>query len=456
MAIAAGGPATARGGIEPIGTGASDPAFAGGGAVAYGHRAHGGYEVVRKRGYEGHARRVRVRSKRGLGLIYEPRLAASATRVGLSLNVDACSGCYDSTFFNIFNAALVAPNGRPFTTLAGGCPERYQENGYDIARTAPPIDVWRNVVAYTTCSQAIRVRGPTGGAAHVAGIADDVRVAGSYVAAWRRPDRLTLWNWRTGAELLAVASDGEFDVDARGAIAFGSADREEVAWASPAEPRPHVLARAFLAEPRAAGGRIAYSQRDGDGESFEVRLPDGALVASAHDPTAIGPADFDGQRLAWVTRPCQQDLLVVWDGSGAVPRPDHGQCPFPRLRRGSARVDGRGRLTVEVSCTELRSLGCIGALAARDPRYRGTDRGIYDLRDYSADPGETRRARVSKGPHAICRDRHGRMRTQLVFRVYARPGTALFYSGRGSRDRTHLVTVHGARRDVRRCIMRTA
>jgi hypothetical protein len=448
FALCLSGGAAASGTIVPVGAGADPPALAGDAAV-WGRQVHGGYEVVVQRWYTGKRRRLRFAAV-GTHNFAGAKLAASPTRVAVGLQVFGCDmDC--AVYYDAFNAAAVGGLSGPLTTLAGHCPARYEDE-YEVVWSAPPIDVSGDVVAYTDCNRDVHVRDLAGTDRRDLPAADDLRVAGSFVASRRESGELTVFDWRTGEALFTVASGREFDVDSDGTVAFATADDDAIAWASPAEPTAHVIARAARARPRIAAGRIAYSIPEIDGQSYEARLPSGALVARTRDPTATSPADFDGQRLAWVTRPCRQEWLAVWDGTGSVPRPPAGQCPFPRVRHGSVRVNGHGHLTARIDCPEVPGLGCLANLAARNPAYtRSRNGGIDGLRDYQAAPGVTKRVLFARGPHAICHDRRGRMRTQLLIRVSPRPGTARANQAGGFRDRTHLVTVHGEGRHVRSC-----
>ena len=451
FALALPSTAGASGWIVPIGPEADAPVLAGGSAI-YGRYTGKAYQLVLRRQSLRQRRHVRVphRARIQFG---EAWLAASPNRVALSLDVLGCrhGDCGDR--FDAFNGVFTGRLGRRVTPLAHSCPRHVSFD--ESTWSAPPVDVWGDVVAYADCDRAVHV--VDGASVDHGGppAADALRVAGPYLATWRSPDELTVSNWRTGATLFTLDEVSLFDIDSDGTVAFtDSGDHHPpVAWASPAEPTPHVLVRALTTRPRAAGRRIAYTVIELEGMSVEVRLRNGALVAAAHDPTATRAADFDGQRLSWLTQPCQQTWLVVWEGVGTVPRPPPGQCPFPRFRPGSARVDARGRLSVRVDCPYAQGLGCAGLAGVRNPAYRDADDdyGFVDWQEYSADPGATGRVRFKRARARICRDRRGRLRTELLAGVFARPGTAESRRRDRARTRSRLVTVRGEPRHDGSC-----
>ena len=143
----------------------------------------------------------------------------------------------------------------------------------------------------------------------------DVALAGHY-AAWTEvprgrnflytPRALVVYDLRTRhvACRLDPAPFADIDLAADGTAAFGEdptpvggADGG-VGWASLAEPRAHFLrGNAIPFEVRLAGARIAYFSRP----LLVVEKLDAEVVALQQ--AAYGGFDFDGRRLAYLTRP---------------------------------------------------------------------------------------------------------------------------------------------------------
>ncbi len=159
--------------------------------------------------------------------------------------------------------------------------------------------------------------------------ASSPRVAGSFVS-WVQPgdaggpprivvrDRTTS---RTGYEVPLAGRLGDYDLQADGAIVFGIVTSERaggeggrlaqatrVYWSTPAQPAPQPVALPVAEEYRlrAAEGRIAWLRADFD---FPPRsavvgtIRPGARSPRHVDRYAYTPGlDFDGRRLAWVSR----------------------------------------------------------------------------------------------------------------------------------------------------------
>lgn len=436
--------------------GVGGPVFAGD-AIVWGRPVRAGYQVLVQRGDRADRRTIRfdgIRHDRQ----YVARLAASSSRFGLNLEVTACPGergCESGFYPEVANLVVTGGlSGRRMNTLTSGCgPADPTPDG--VVGSYTPVDVWRDVVAWTGCDPwRVRLRdfaprARTAGRDYPVG---ESRVAGRYLARYRVSD-VTVSNWRTGTELFSVDASSfalPFDVDAHGLLALSDADNNAtVVWASPAHPEQHVVANDAARRVVVAGGRIAYTTFDYDmGTNFHVVALDGSSLADAHDPDAITSADYDGRRLTWITTPCATGGLVVWDLAGAPPRPPSGSCPFPHVVRGSARLDRHDSVRVALRCPDRPWLGCAGSVAARNPRYRGPEGGYAYSLPYASDNGGTKRVALATNFHALCEDRDGVAHTEVVIFSRRRSGAP---RGERPRWRHHVVTVHGVHRDLPRC-----
>lgn len=454
--LATAAPAAGHGSITPFRIGPGSPAYwsrvAGpvfaGNSIVWGRATRAGYEIVVQRGR--HSRR-RTIAFDGVSHYrdYETRLSASPTRIGLSLGVTGCRSeawCENDIWAPVFDAAVTAPLAGPFSTLAKGCAT--WSEGAESGRPPEPVDVSGDVVAYGDCERTVHVRdlAPDGeGAGRDYPPGDDVRVAGDFVAV-QRGDEVTVSNWRTGADLFTVDAPYGFDVAADGTVVYGMPEVEHVAWSSPVAPAPHVIPGATTYVTAFAGGRIADSKDLDPGVRFTVRNLDGSEVASAITRGSIGSPDYDGRRLAWFEQPCQAGWLVVWDGHGKRPKPPGGQCPFPRLVPRSVHLGKKGRLRARLACPRDRRLGCVAYVGARKP---GTG-GLGLAHHFRSEPGETSGARIGDRQN-VCRDRYGRLRTQVVIRVYQRGDMGRPWTPARWWDRASTVRVRGGGVSAPRC-----
>jgi hypothetical protein len=185
---------------------------------------------------------------------------------------------------------------------------------------------------------------------------------------------------------------------------------------------------------RLANDLIAYSvptfnpQGPTRGGIFVVRALDGSLVAEAADLGAPPQFDFDGRRLAWITRPCQLGAFVIWDLHGDPPALPSGQCAAPRIGRRSIRIRDR-RLHVKLTCPMRPALGCEGYIVARAKSARNRRRHVSIASgDFGFPPGAVRQKALTIDRSApACARRDGRVRVRI---------TAASYGRRGSHSRT--------------------
>jgi hypothetical protein len=421
--------------------GVSGPVFAGD-SIVWGRGAVGGYELIVEGGGGRKVHKLRIPGARHL---YSPSygvdISASSERIGLSFNLGTCDNYEDCKYGferTVFHGAFAGTSAHPFGRVAH-C-TRYDPR-YDDEGTAPPVAVSGNVVAYDDC-QTVHIRDYSSGEQRELPGGVRMALAGDFVAVDRDPDQgVVVTNWRTGEDLYAVRTDA-FGLQDDGKLVFVT-DERQTAWRSVADPSQHVVTSRDTGG-RIASDRIAYvaADSDGFGYSIEERDLDGGLVARARDDAVYTGMDFDGSRMTWITKPCETAGIVVWDGVGRPPGLP-GRCPTPRVVRGSARLDGRRHLLLDLKCPRTPWLGCPGVMTALNPVRRRRDLRGYN--DYTLDPGESRTVRVYKS-HAFCVDARGRLRTILLLWPAARAGAR---HPRGQLRRT--IRVRGALPDTPAC-----
>jgi hypothetical protein len=191
---------------------------------------------------------------------------------------------------------------------------------------------------------------------------------------------------------LDLQSDGKIAIVFR-TLAPGHKAFEHVAWASPEEPRLHVLPLPprLVYQARIAGDEIAFMAGDGD------RFSDGVIGIAALDGTSrsiAAPAqgrfggddfDFDGRRIAWVQAGCTRALIrTMASNEPPVLGPPRTGCKLELV--GRPRLDARGRVRLTLGCTGFDG-GCatkrvvLTARAGRDGGVKTTI-GVGRTRDY--------------------------------------------------------------------------
>lgn len=157
----------------------------------------------------------------------------------------------------------------------------------DLAADAPPVQI-----------------GPGGFAA---------RLAGRFVS-WRSRGRILVHDLDRGRVVRRIQAPGRVahDLQEDGGVVLTVERRRlrrssvtQVYWSGPGErsARAVRLAAAHSYHVRAAGGRIAFRRMRSAGTAAVVGLVRPRGRARIVDPRAVaGPFDFDGRRLAWVSR----------------------------------------------------------------------------------------------------------------------------------------------------------
>jgi hypothetical protein len=351
------------------------------------------------------------------------QLVASARRVAVAEYAIACDfDCRNSS--RVVDNVLTGPLGGPLEQIAGCSPGSMPCGGACSAGIRFDVDVWEDTVAYADRCDRLMVRdysAPAGTPDTVLPRVVSVRTAGRFVA-WPERDpitstplRLVVYDRAAAAEAYRVETPvRSFAIQADGKIAFvrdpqTGESTTDVAWASPAEPFAHVVETAAdPPEVRIAADRIAVR----DAHSLrvqEIRLLtlSGATEASVTAPAPIGDFDFDGRRLAWASRRCEDALVLAWaPGDGVSPAPATDRCPAARVGQRTLRVGRRGPASVRLVCPRDGLLGCAGHVrmladaARRGRRVRQGDQYLLGVVRYEITAGGRARLQMPLIPEA--------------------------------------------------------
>jgi hypothetical protein len=306
--------------------------------------------------------------QRGFNVVnFVPSLAASPSRTAISFIAEDPAGYTERRVYT-------APSGGTFETLDEGC-QLY--GGYDVPRA---IDVSGEVVVFPRCdphgaSEVVVRDYSTSPAAEevIAGAKPNaVRIAGRYVAwldqatGFSLPAGIVVYD-RARHEIAYRIAQSEmpghvYDLDVQddGKVAFSVvlAAGPRIAWASPTEPRPHVLPLAARErfEVHITGDRIGFETGTqpccGFVSSANVGVTD--LAGHSRGLGNLGEGtvfddnmDFDGKRVAWWTYGCTRAFVhVISAGGPPLILPRRSGCPL-RFARKPLIVDGRVHVYVD-------------------------------------------------------------------------------------------------------------
>lgn len=392
----------------------------------------------------------------------EPLLAAAPGRIGLELELAGTTPSTGSGTAGTFTGPLDGP----FEEL----PRCFPSLLLDVAVT-------EDAVAYHsptdgTCRQLV-VRDLSTPLSHPPRQLDRdafaVRLAGRYVAWLERAESTGLPPGLSDIAVYDRVEDRELyrvdhrmlpppgrivglDLQADGKVVFVSyrerrangrlVTSEHIAWASPAEPRPHMLPLPTRRhyEARIAGDRIAFVGSNTTRPS-EPRAPvfDGELGLSdlggrsrihrkpVESRVYAETFDFDGRRLAWAELMCAGIALRSAPVEDVVPRKVR---PCPLAFSTPLRVGANGHLSFVLGCRGLnRSCGSQRVtfesggrpVAISRPRRRGPLRRAHTARLSPAARRDLRRhGTLRVEARAIVRDLDGRLQRRTR-RMVLRP-----------------------------------
>jgi hypothetical protein len=324
---------------------------------------------------------------------------------------------YDAAGNAFARDVLTAPMGGEFEPIAERCP--VFSGSPDLLRG---VDVSGQAVAYQGCDangqRESVVRDYSGAPpleqAVPSSPAGGLRIAGRYVAALEDDAyealnvsavavhdrftgelvyRLTKETTGLGVHSLALQEDGKL------AFSFGdSGGGQRVAWASPAEPYPHVLAlpRRNNYVVQIAGDQIGYQAGRDAPEGLITRAVIGVadltgrsrrLGTHGEGATYLENFDFDGERATWWSYGCRSVRIHVVrvDGRPTLAKPRAG-CALRFTR--PARVQARSRVRLYVDCfgfagdkCSARRLSITTAAGGRTVIARGSRQARVRLTD---------------------------------------------------------------------------
>ncbi len=277
----------------------------------------------------------------------------------------------------------------------------------------------------------------------------DVRLAGNFVAYLTSPPEpgapraITVRDLAAGTDLFTVTALPAFDLQADGKLvantdAAAPGCPATVDWFSPAEPTRHATGICAATVPHIAGDRILVQRRVSGSEAVDLVLSDlngnARTLATGQSALALGGADFDGTRAAYVAQSCSSsrgDVYLDDLGPADSPLSVPGGCPIA-VRGATFRASGSGRVRLSFDCPR----GCSGS--AQIYARRGDD-PLTRERSFDTGPGRAaitvkldRRTRLALA-------RRGRLKARVV-------GESSVLDSRGSRTFGRKVTLLAPRR----------
>ncbi len=316
----------------------SGPVFAGGHVAWTDALRNGGFAVRIAPAAGGPRRLLGTFAPSRRRYLLEPKVAASASRVGVELREHFLAGKYESPATALQSFAS-SPEG-PLVALTRRC-------GLADAYPLRSLDVAADVVAYreASCesygSSAARTADFSSGAAAPGALpshGDGLRTAGAFAAWFERPeDELVVYDRARGAELYRVPTlrlpggrgslrFTSVALSREGKVAFtlpGRGARRTIALASPARPQGRIVklpvARHYAV--RFAGERLLVmrSPTSSNGAivdgTLELRELSGRLmrvIARGVDDQVLNERfDTDGASVVYVTRGCRGATMRV-------------------------------------------------------------------------------------------------------------------------------------------------
>jgi hypothetical protein len=183
---------------------------------------------------------------------------------------------------------------------------------------------------------------------------------------------------------------------------------------------------------RLAGGLLAQRELIADEEFdeewgqrshavFWVSRPDGSAARRVSGQRWGGSWDFDGRRLAWVTQPCYQTVIRVWDVTTGRPDRASERCGVPRIRSGTVRLDDAGdELLFKATYPRRPARGCDGDMRAVIRLRRSGRRitGTYELPAIHLAAGTTDGRWLNIGDPRKLRSVRGALRARFIFKSH--------------------------------------
>jgi hypothetical protein len=216
----------------------------------------------------------------------------------------------------------------------------------------------------------VRDLAPGGVSYRIRANAHGVRMAGRFIAYDKGSPNggVVVYDRLARHEVFRVADAAAVELQRDGTVLFRDT-RNRVAWASPSDPRPHLIPpppRDFGPIVGLAHDRIAFTRNaDHPYLGIQVVVVDlrGHVVVHRTIRPFVGQVAFDGRRLAFATQSCQTTAVAVWDiRDPAPPAESHRPCPTATAASRIARVTPSRRMRVRLRCPHYHRLGCAGRL----------------------------------------------------------------------------------------------
>ena len=157
---------------------------------------------------------------------------------------------------------------------------------------------------------------------------------------------------------VAVVGEPNLITVVNGAIAPGRGC--ELWWASPAEPRPHVVPIAGCATVALHDGVLALALREQPLQSLMTTNLAATQRTTVRRAAEIGDLDLAAGRVAWREQSCRLKTYIRTAPLRAESPRRRTGCVIRVLSRGPLRMDARGAIRVAVDCPE----GCDGIVFA--------------------------------------------------------------------------------------------
>jgi hypothetical protein len=212
-------------------------------------------------------------------------------------------------------------------------------------------------------------------------VTDDLILTSPPTPAYNAPLTVTLRRWPSGAVVTqrvfqdrGVVRDFRIGPDASIVYIRRSGDGTDHLWTLPAGGTPRDLG--VTASTLLAVGATRALVDDGR----LVSLVDGATTRTDYAALS-GTPSFDGSQLAYRSRPCLVETIVVQDATAARPAELRRPCPPPDLV-GAVHRAGR-TISITLACAADPYRGCTGQTRVALPAHHTSAHGEYRLR-----PGE--------------------------------------------------------------------
>lgn len=279
-----------------------------------------------------------------------------------------------------------------------------------------------------------------------------VKVAGPYVAVGRVGEKsaeVIVYDRATATETYRVAVPitqpyafgFDLDLQADGTVAVlqanpastGGVPKQDLAWASVADPKLHVIATdvdAYVL--RLAADRVLFIRAKGRSKELAIATLTGEVRPASFPVDHIVGADFDGSRIAMATVRC----LYVGDAAEpAAAEPPAGPCTQTVLLTEAPLTATTKGVRAAVGCRQGPAAGCTGTLRLRSGRVGRQAPLTLAARTFAAPVGAAASALLTPSRTVLRKLRAATRRKAVTVTVAA---TGKDASGRTVRSERHV------------------